>query len=176
MATKSSRSERDNTRGTSSKQSRTSQQINAALATETDTSGFIVDNSVWARLGTEPTIKSALEAIVNRYSPSLIWLCPPTALEIGHGAPSGRAHTALIGHLSVFPSCPVDPSTDEVLAIQNRLWVQGLVRAAGAIDVLIAAYALANDATVLHYDSDFGHVAKAEPTFKHQWIVPRGSI
>ena len=37
---------------------------------------------------------------------------------------------------------------------------------------MIAEYALANDATVLHYGSDFERVAVAMPNYKHEWIVP----
>jgi predicted nucleic acid-binding protein len=63
-----------------------------------------------------------------------------------------------------------------VLEIQNRLWTSGRLRAVGAMDTLIAAYALHNDATVLHYDRDFEHIAVVTPEFRHEWIVARGSV
>ena len=78
--------------------------------------------------------------------------------------------------LAAFPECVRTPTPHAALKIQNALWVAGRVRAAGTIDTLIAAYALANDATVLHFDSDFDHIATVIPAFRHQWIVPRGSI
>jgi predicted nucleic acid-binding protein len=59
---------------------------------------------------------------------------------------------------------------------QNALWNRGLLRAAGAMDTLIAAYAIRNKATLLHYDRDFDHIASPTPDFRHEWIVPRGSL
>ena len=48
--------------------------------------------------------------------------------------------------LSVLPQCSEHPTAGEVLAIQNLLWRTGLARAAGALDTLIAAYAIKNEA------------------------------
>ena len=137
---------------------------------------FLVDHSVWARLGTAPSVFAAFRGILNTYSPTAIWVCPPTAIEIGSSARSGGEHTAVSSHLSAFLDCPLAPTSADSLAIQNHLWNVGLVRSVGAIDTVIAAYAVANDATVLHYDSDFEHVARVTPGFKHQWIVPRGTV
>ena len=137
---------------------------------------FIVDNSVWARIGHHPSVATGLKAIINEHNPSAIWHCPPTVAEIGFSARSGDEHTALMNSLREFGSCPAAPTVESTLAIQNRLWNAGLVRAVGAVDAMIAAYALANDATVLHYDSDFEYVARTEPGFRHRWVVPRGSI
>lgn len=82
----------------------------------------------------------------------------------------------MTAQLLAFPDCPIVPTTHDVLLVQNRLWTSSLVRAAGAMDVIIAAYALLNDTTVLHYDTDFEHIASAVPEMKHRWIVPRGSV
>ena len=136
---------------------------------------FIVDNSVWARLATTPQIRVALTAIVNAYSPSAIMTCPPVAAEVGFSARSGQDHTRVMSHLAAFPECANSPTSSDVLAIQSRLWHGGLLRSVGAIDTLIAAYALRNDAVVLHYDGDFEHVATVTPGFRHQWVIPRGS-
>lgn len=103
-------------------------------------------------------------------------VCAPVVAEVGFSARSGSDHTALMGWLSAFPDCPVAPAADSTVQIQNAIWNAGLVRAVGAMDVLIAAYALANGASVLHYDRDFEHVARAMPGFTHRWIVPRGSV
>ena len=137
---------------------------------------YLIDNSVWARLSTSPDVVAALKAIVDFSNPTNLLICPPIALEVGFSARNGRDHTALHSQLTAFPQCTEHPTVDESMELQNRLWNGGLVRAAGATDTSIAAYALKNDATVLHYDQDFEHLAKIEPTLKHQWIVPRGSI
>lgn len=135
---------------------------------------FLVDHSVWARLSTTPIVRGAFETLVNTVSPTAIMMCPPVAAEFGFSARNGADHTRLMGVLRAFPECSRAPTSGETLAIQNALWNGGLLRAVGAIDTLIASYAMANDATVLHYDSDFEHVAKVVPGFKHRWIVPRG--
>ncbi|WP_370449345.1 hypothetical protein [Cryobacterium sp. TMT1-2-2] len=49
------------------------------------------------------------------------------------------------------------------------------MRPVGAGDTLIAACALINDATVVHYDSDFESVSKVITQFRHEWIVPRST-
>lgn len=111
-----------------------------------------------------------------RHSPWAILTCPPVVAEVGFSARNGADHDAVRRHLAQFPECETHPSTDLVLDIQNALFHGGLFRAVGAIDTLIAAYAVANDATVVHYDSDFEHVAAVNDDFRHLWVAERGSI
>ncbi len=117
-----------------------------------------------------------LKKIVELSSPGDLLVCPPVALEYGFTAPTPKAHTALADQLEAFGQCDAHPTQDEVLSIQSSLWNGGLLRAAGAMDTLIAAYAIKNDAAVLHYDRDFEHLASVVPGFAHRWILPRGSI
>lgn len=137
---------------------------------------FLIDNSVWSRLNSNSSVADAVRSMINTYSADAIMICPPIAAEIGHSARSGADHTALMQALGAFHDCPEHPDTRLTLAIQNALWNRGLLRAAGATDVLIAAYAIVNDATVVHYDGDFEHIATAARTLKHRWILERGSI
>jgi len=67
-------------------------------------------------------------------------------------------------------------TTAVTLSIQNALFTNGFFRAVGTLDTVIAAYALANDAAVLHYDGDFEFVAQVVPSFRHEWIITRGSL
>lgn len=137
---------------------------------------FVVDTSVWARLATTPRIVDELKAIVELVSPTDLMVCPPVAAEYGFTARTGKDHSTLMAQLEAFGECGVHPTRDDVLAVQSRLWNGGLLRAAGAVDTLIAAYAMKNYATVLHYDSDFEYIASVVPQFAHRWIVPRGSV
>jgi predicted nucleic acid-binding protein len=146
------------------------------MAAKSARTKFIVDNSVWARLHTTPKVRHAFEAIVNAHSPAVIMVCPPVVTEIGFSARNSVDHTTLMQSLSAFPDCPTAPTSRETLVVQHALWARGLVRSVGATDTLIVAYAIANDATVLHFDSDFEYVAQVVPAFKHRWIVPRKSI
>lgn len=135
---------------------------------------YVIDNSVWARLGTKPEMVVALKSIVDLARPDDVLICPPTAAELGFGARNGAEHTDLMAELRAFGECAEHPTVDDTLAIQNRLWNGGLLRAAGAMDTLIAAYAIRNDATLVHYDRDFEHIASVVPEFRQHWIVPRG--
>lgn len=135
-----------------------------------------MDTSVWARLPTTPEVVEELKKIVELVSPVDLLVCPPVAVEFGFTAPTASVHTALTAQLEAFGRCDNHPTQDEVLQIQSRLWNGGLLRAAGAMDTLIAAYAMRNDAAVLHYDRDFEHIASVVPGFAHRWILPRGSI
>lgn len=137
---------------------------------------FVIDTSVWARLATTSEVVEELKKIVELVSPTDLLVCPPVALEYGFTAPTAKAHAALAEQLEAFGTCDVHPTQDEVLDIQSRLWNGGLLRAAGEIDTLIAAYAMRNHAAVLHYDRDFEHIASVVPGFSHRWILPRGSI
>lgn len=118
----------------------------------------------------------ALKQVLDVANPEDVLICPPIAAEVGFSARNGADHTALMQRLTSFAECSEHPASGEVLEIQNKLWNGGLLRAAGAIDTLIAAYALKNDAIVLHYDRDFDHIATVVPGFRHEWIVPRGSV
>ena len=61
------------------------------------------------------------------------------------------------------------------LDIQAALWRGRLVRAVGLPDLLIAAVAERERVILLHYDSDYEHIASitGQPM---QWVVPRGSV
>lgn len=58
-------------------------------------------------------------------------------------------------------SAAAHPTAVQALDLQEQLWAHGYVRAAGALDCLIAAYAIVNDATLLHSDRDFEYIAEA---------------
>lgn len=142
----------------------------------TRTTRYLIDNSVWARLSTDASVVDALKVVVDLARPDDVLICPPIALEVGFSARTGPDHSLLAAQLEEFPECTEHPSVEEVMLIQNRLWNGGILRAAGAMDTLIAAYAMKNDATLLHYDRDYDHIATVMPDFRHRWIMPRGSI
>ncbi|WP_228803945.1 hypothetical protein [Nocardia higoensis] len=68
---------------------------------------------------------------------------------------------------------PLEHAPDEslVLDIQEALWNAGLVGAAGSLDILIAGYAIVNDATVLAADHDFEHIARVSD-LQCEYIAP----
>lgn len=137
----------------------------------------IIDNSAWQRVATEPAVRAAIEAIIWTTAPDDILLCPPVAAEYGFSARSLEDHSAIVLTLAgAFSDCRVHPEVRDVAAIRSALFAAHMGRAAGAVDVLIAAYAVVNQATVVHYDRDFTHIARAHPGLRQQWVVAQGSL
>lgn len=148
----------------------------ASRGSRTPPARYLVDNSVWGRLSTDAAVVAALKATVDLARPDEVLVCPPVVLEVGYSARTAPDHTRLMAQLAAFPQCRQHPTVEDAMLIQSRLRNGGLLRAVGAMDSLIAAYAMKNDATVLHFDRDFEHIADVMPDFRHQWVVPRGSI
>lgn len=132
---------------------------------------YLVDNSVWARLATgDPRITARLR-LIQRAPADLFVTCAPQVLEFCHSARTPEDHARYREQISL--GFPVERSPEEslVLDIQATLWGAGLVRAAGALDILIAGYAIVNDATVLTADHDFDHIASVT-SLKHEYVAP----
>ncbi|MCM3502765.1 PIN domain-containing protein [Microbacterium sp. P26] len=132
---------------------------------------YLVDNSVWARLASgDPAIRDRLERIAR--SPSDLFVtCPPQVVEFCHSARSPEEHAHYLEQIS--RGFPLERAPDETLAvgIPSALWNAGPVRATGTVDILIAAYAIANDATVLSADRDFEHIA-AVSDLAYEYVAP----
>lgn len=132
---------------------------------------YLVDNSVWARLVTgDPGITARLRRI-ERAPADLFVTCPPQVLEFCHSARTPEEHIRYRERIGL--GFPLEHAPDEtlVLDLQAALWKAGLVRAAGPIDLLIAAYAIVNDATVLAADHDFDHIARVSD-LRHEYVAP----
>lgn len=132
---------------------------------------FLVDNSVWARLALGDAVITARLRRIERGPADLFVTCPPQVLEFCHSARTPQEHARYREQISL--GFPLERAPDEslVLNIQSALWSSGLVRSAGAIDILIAAYAISNEATVLTADHDFDHIARVVD-LQHEYIAP----
>lgn len=132
---------------------------------------YLVDNSVWARLASGDAGISARLKRIERGQADLLVTCPPQVLEFCHSARTPEEHAQYWEQISL--GFPLEHAPDEslVLGIQSALWNAGYIRAAGAVDILIAGYAIANDATVLSSDRDFDHIA-AVSDLSHEYVAP----
>jgi predicted nucleic acid-binding protein len=119
---------------------------------------FLVDNSIWQKANFSPAIAQRLRELSPYH---LIITCPPQVLEYCHSARSPGEYTELREDMDELLAAWEHPNESDALDIQQALWDHGLKRAAGAIDILIAAYAVANDAVVLNSDRDFGYIEVA---------------
>ncbi|MEI4273401.1 PIN domain-containing protein [Klenkia sp. LSe6-5] len=145
------------------------------MTDEVALSRFIVDNSVWQRMR-QPPVRAEVDRIRAAHGAEALLVCAPVAAEAGFSARSAADHDVVAGALAAFAQCSVHPSATDVLDIQGALFRNGLFRAVGALDTVIAAYAVANRAAVLHYDRDFEHVARVHPGFLQRWIAPAGTL
>jgi predicted nucleic acid-binding protein len=68
-----------------------------------------------------------------------------------------------------------DEDWRRALDVQATLWRNEHIRAVGFPDLLIAAVAEREHVTVLHYDSDYDHIAAitGQPA---QWVIPRRTV
>ena len=132
---------------------------------------FLVDNSVWSRLATGDQDITARLRRIERAPADLVVTCPPQVLKFCHSARTPAEHDLYRAQISL--GFPLERAPDEslVLDIQSALWSSGLVRAAGALDILIVGYAIVNDATVLTADHDFDHIAEAVD-LRHEYVAP----
>jgi predicted nucleic acid-binding protein len=101
--------------------------------------------------------------------------CSIVDLEVGYSARNRTGHDQVMATSNQLPRAEITQSIcDRALQIQSTLASKRQHRIP-IPDLLIAAVALENDLTVLHYDSDFDIIASA--TGLHaQWIAPRGSL
>lgn len=132
---------------------------------------YLVDNSVWARLATGDPVITARLRRVERAPADLFVTCPPQVLEFCHSARTPDEHVCYREQISL--GFPLEHAPDEslVLDIQSALWGSGRVRSAGAVDILIAGYAIVNGATVLTADHDFDHIARVSE-LEHEYVAP----
>lgn len=120
---------------------------------------YLVDNSVWARIASgDPAVTRRVRRI-ERTPSDLFLTCPPQVLEFCHSARTHQEHLVYRERIGLGFPAERAPEESLVLDLQEALWANGLIRAAAPMDLLIAGYAIVNDATVLTCDRDFLHIA-----------------
>lgn len=114
---------------------------------------FVVDTSVWSKAPRFPGIGRRFSEVAAAHQ---ILTIPPQAVEFCYSARNPDEYKSEYRlRMDSFLPAPNHPSVSEVLDLQEALWEVGYVRGAGAIDTLIAAYALVNEATLLCADTDY---------------------
>ena len=134
---------------------------------------YLIDTSAHARTGHEVVRTIIAGLIADRAAAT----CATVDLEAGY---SGRDFTDVREiarrRKELYVVLPVsEVIADRARDVQMRMAARGDHRAAGVIDLLTAAVAEHHGAVVLHYDSDFEHIA-ATTGQQHRWIVPRGML
>lgn len=122
-------------------------------------SGWLIDKSALARLGTSPD--AGLWA--DRIERGLVSICTVTRLEVGYSARSAADLRELAGSvpLAAMLVSYFTPAIEErALQVQLMLADRGQHRAPSLADLLIAAVAELSQLTVLHVDKGFELIAE----------------
>ncbi len=136
---------------------------------------YLVDNSVLQRLPRSSQIRAAVTDILD--AEDELCSCAATLDEFAYSARTPTEHAEAVQRLRhSFLYLPLTPAIDQIIIdIRTALFAAGKGRAAGVIDVQIAATAVHHHATVLHYDADYHHIHDTYPELPTRWVVPRGS-
>jgi predicted nucleic acid-binding protein len=134
---------------------------------------YLIDTSAHARTNHQPVRNVIAGLIADRAAAT----CVTVDLEAGYsGRNLSEVRTIAERRRSLYVVLPIS----EVIAerardVQIRMAARGHHRAAGVFDLLTAAVAEHHGAVILHYDSDFEHIA-ATTGQPQAWVVPRGTI
>lgn len=134
---------------------------------------YLIDTSAQAR-NQQPLVRNIIAGLI---ADRVAATCVTADLEAGY---SGRSHADVRAiaerRRSLYVVLPLTEAIAErARDVQVRMAARGHHRAAGVIDLLTAAVAEHYDATILHYDADFEHIA-ATTGQAHSWIAPQGSL
>lgn len=132
--------------------------------------GYLIDNSILQKLSRSALIRKRFKELISAYP---VYTCPPQVLEYCWSARNPVEYAELREDMELFTPAVAHPPQKLVLDIQQALWNGGLMRAAGNVDVHIAAYAIANDLTLVNCDRDFGYIAGVLPNtgFRQEFVA-----
>lgn len=134
---------------------------------------YLIDTSAFARISV-PTVRDVIDGLIAE---GVAASCVTVDLEAGYsGRTADDLRTIAKNRRTLYRNLPItEQIADNARQIQLRMAVRGQHRAAGIVDVLTAAVAEHYGAILLHYDSDFEHIA-AVTGQQQLWIAPRGSL
>jgi predicted nucleic acid-binding protein len=134
---------------------------------------YLADTSVFVLQGRSPLVQRRFEALLAE---GRLAACQMSALEYLNNAPDPKWYEALWGAL--HGQRWIDVSTeamDRALEVHREMATTSQHRSFRLPDLIIAATAELNGATVLHYDEDYDRIAKitGQPV---EWVAPKGSL
>lgn len=135
------------------------------------TTRYLIDKSAFARYP-KPTVRAVIDPLHNA---GLLAVCGAVELEILHSARSKADAQRIREELRGFDWLPSpDETWDRAAEVQTLLTERGNWRALSVADLIVAAVAERQRATVLHYDGDYDMIAAVtgQPTL---WVVPAGT-
>jgi predicted nucleic acid-binding protein len=134
---------------------------------------FLADTSVYVLRNRSESVKRRFDALLAE---GRLAACQMTALEWLNNAPDPATYARLQSALNAHRWLDVSSaSMDRAVSVHQELGTRSQHRNFRLPDLIIAATAELNGATVLHYDADYDRIAAitGQPC---EWVVPRGSI
>lgn len=132
---------------------------------------FLIDTSVWGR-DNQPEIQVRLQELNRADS---IWTCRAVDLETVYNARSRDAANHVYRRRLMLDVPITTAIMDRSLDVAVEMAETGLHRHAKPMDLIIAAAAESVELTILHYDSDFDHIASVTGQ-STEWIAHPGSL
>jgi predicted nucleic acid-binding protein len=134
---------------------------------------YLIDTSALSRFHV-PAVHKVISALIVE---EMAATCVTVDLEVGY---SGRnleeMHATAESRRDLYRNLEMTEAiAQHAREVQLRMAGRGHHRAAGVIDLLTAAVAAHYRAVLLHYDSNFEHIA-AVTGQPHLWIAPRGTL
>jgi predicted nucleic acid-binding protein len=134
---------------------------------------YLLDTSVWARLGAAPVADRCVPLIRG----GLVATCSVVDLEVLYSARSAASYAATCADRALaLELLPIEqPVLNRAVEVQAALAERGEHRGASLPELVIAAAAERASVTLLHYDADYDIIARVtgQPV---DWVVPRGSL
>jgi predicted nucleic acid-binding protein len=133
---------------------------------------FLADTTAWSR--------SASPSVYERWSELLsagrLALCSPVRLELLYSARDPADYERLAYDLDQLPRLAFDRrAAVRAEGVQALLASHSQHRGPAPVDLLIAAIAETNEATLLHYDRHFDAIARVTGQ-SAEWVAPRGTL
>jgi predicted nucleic acid-binding protein len=134
---------------------------------------YLADTSVYVLQGKHPEVRARFASLLTE---GRLAACQMTALEYLNNAPDPKGYevlwAALRGHRWIDTTAT---AMERALQVHRTLAVRSQHRHFRLADLIIAATAEVNGATVLHYDSDYDRIAEVtgQPV---EWVAERGSL
>lgn len=134
---------------------------------------YLADTSVYVLQGRHPAVRRRFESLL---ADGRLASCHMTALEYLNNVPDPKGYeilwAALHGHRWIDVTAE---AMSRALEVHRALAATSQHRNSALPDLIIAAAAELNGATVLHYDADYDRIAAVtgQPT---EWVAPKGSL
>lgn len=134
---------------------------------------YLPDTSVYVLQLRHSAVRRRFETLLAE---GRLAACQMTSLEFLNNAPDPKSYEVLLGAFMAQRWLDVDTEAmNRAMATHRRLARASQHRNFRLPDLIIAATAELNGATVLHYDADYDRIAEVTGQ-STEWVVPRGSL